>query len=176
MTRGADAAAVSRLQQQCCSISFPTEEVHYDRTGLGQWRREAVERIEVSGVAQKSLLQGQWRAALDKWHARMNFGSEKVKAKLKVFNHMAIWSFIKILCKNLIENGENNEVNLFNYLSQILLVAHTRKRIRKNKRGIRKIEPGKTVCAYTLILWLADDSFSNRKNDSGKFIVNAHIK
>ena len=55
------------------------------------WDNDA-ERLwsEVSGVAQKSLLQGQWRAALDKWHARMNFGSEKVKAKLKVFNHMAI--------------------------------------------------------------------------------------
>ena len=38
-------------------------------------------------------LQPQWKAVTDKWHARLNFGSEQAKSKLKVLNY-SMWDQI----------------------------------------------------------------------------------
>ena len=41
-------------------------------------------------ISHQDQLQVRWESIMNKWHARLNFGSEKSKAKLKVLSH-SLW-------------------------------------------------------------------------------------
>ena len=43
---------------------------------------------------QQQLQTERWEPILNKWHARLNFGSEKTKAKMKVFTH-TMWNQVQ---------------------------------------------------------------------------------
>ncbi|KAJ1413059.1 hypothetical protein B484DRAFT_482413 [Ochromonadaceae sp. CCMP2298] len=66
----------------------------------GQKRNRELERDSEGAIdldsawelisSQQQQLQPKWEAVTNKWHARLNFGSEKAKAKMKTFTH-SLW-------------------------------------------------------------------------------------
>ena len=61
--------------------------------------QEAVITWDTIISAQAALeKKSKWADVLNLWHARMNFGSEHVKSKLKVFNKN-LWDQVRLNCK-----------------------------------------------------------------------------
>jgi hypothetical protein len=60
---------------------------------------------EKATKVQATLQREKWEPVLNKWHARLNFGSENTKAKLKVFTQ-TLWSQVRCLPTV----GEDNSV------------------------------------------------------------------
>jgi Apoptosis antagonizing transcription factor len=50
-------------------------------------------------VATQQKFRPSWETTVNKWHARLHFGSEQVKSKMKVFNQ-TIWEQVSILLES----------------------------------------------------------------------------
>lgn len=57
------------------------------------------------------VLEQKWKRVIDKWHARLNFGSEHVKSKLKVLNY-SIWDQVEDILSNETKTIEKSRVPL----------------------------------------------------------------
>ena len=55
---------------------------------------EEIKWDDISKIQQK--LRPSWESTVNKWHARLHFGSEQVKSKMKVFNQ-TIWEQVGLL-------------------------------------------------------------------------------
>ena len=67
--------------ERCCTYENESKRVKTHHSNEVSWGN-------ISDSQDK--LQTRWETIMNKWHARLNFGSEKNKAKLKVFNH-SLW-------------------------------------------------------------------------------------
>lgn len=67
--------------ERCCTYENETKRIKTQHSNDLSW-----ENISYS----QDKLQTRWETIMNKWHARLNFGSEKNKTKLKVFNH-SLW-------------------------------------------------------------------------------------
>lgn len=69
--------------------SVPVDGDFIDPTSSKRKRNDEITWEEV--CASQNHMDSYWEKTIDKWHARLNFGSEQNKSKLKTFNH-SIWS------------------------------------------------------------------------------------
>eukprot|EP01038_Epipyxis_sp_PR26KG_P010553 gene10553-14178_t len=51
-------------------------------------------------IAPQTKMMNKWEIVLNRWHARLNFGSESVKSKMKVFNHSLTQQVDDLLLNN----------------------------------------------------------------------------
>lgn len=54
---------------------------------------EELQWVDIAQMQQK--LRPSWESTVNKWHARLHFGSEQVKSKMKVFNQ-TIWEQVRL--------------------------------------------------------------------------------
>lgn len=96
---------VNQLSKQLGTLSGVLEQ-EATRNGYKAKKRTASEcdlqdRDDVWESIQETqnfLQTERWEPVLNKWHARLNFGSEKTKAKLKVFTQ-TMWSQVSVSCE-----------------------------------------------------------------------------
>ena len=87
-----------QLRNQMSALSDLLEQqvVNHDRS-LSVVKKKKVDSDEDGELweqlykQQSELQETRWEPVLNKWHARLNFGSEKTKAKLKVFTQ-SMWN------------------------------------------------------------------------------------
>jgi hypothetical protein len=72
---------VSNVQAENIGDKFKTTNNKRKRTSQVSWE---------DVVAPQDAMTPYWESVVNKWHARLNFGSEQAKSKLKVFNQ-SIW-------------------------------------------------------------------------------------
>ena len=71
------------------------------QSGVEQFARQS-KRKDAVGPSWEDIehcqkrLRPSWETTVNKWHARVHFGSEKVKSKLKVFNQ-TIWEQVRTI-------------------------------------------------------------------------------
>lgn len=62
---------------------------------IGNKRQRTEEISWEQVIAPQEHMNQYWEAVVNKWHARLNFGSEQAKSKLKVFNQ-SIWDQVRL--------------------------------------------------------------------------------
>lgn len=89
-------AEVGRIRNDCetllnefmsCACSTDSSLIHSSTTLSDAWN--SVHNQQIS-------MEKNWKQVVDKWHARVNFGSEHVKSKLKVLN-FSVWDQVLLL-------------------------------------------------------------------------------
>ena len=59
-------------------------------------KRKVNEELQWDDIAKmQQKLRPSWESTVNKWHARLHFGSEQVKSKMKVFNQ-TIWEQVRL--------------------------------------------------------------------------------
>jgi Apoptosis antagonizing transcription factor len=63
-------------------------------------KRKVNEEIKWDDIAKiQQKLRPSWESTVNKWHARLHFGSEQMKSKMKVFNQ-TIWEQVSLLLES----------------------------------------------------------------------------
>ncbi len=78
--------------------SIDSEEAYTPSAGKKRSRTSEITWEQV--LAPQEHMNAHWESVVNKWHARLNFGSEQAKSKLKVFNQ-SIWDQVSVNTKQI---------------------------------------------------------------------------